>query len=104
MKGESGERWRMVRDQPPSLDTGLLKSNQVTWRTALECLLGLAAGPGMSIIRLCCKNSGAGETGSSRQVACRYSASQSEDVPDELDLPKDVAFRQPPHLAFLDHV
>jgi hypothetical protein len=29
---------------------------------------------------------------------------QSEEFTDELDLPKDIAFRQPPHLAFLDHV
>ena len=29
---------------------------------------------------------------------------QSEDFPDELNLPKDIPFRQPPHLAFPDHV
>jgi hypothetical protein len=40
----------MLRAQPPSLDTGLVKSNQVTRRTALECLLGLATRPGMSTI------------------------------------------------------
>jgi hypothetical protein len=33
-----------------------------------------------------------------------YSAFQSEDFPDELDLPKHIPFRQPPHLAFPDHV
>ena len=50
MRGAYGERWRMLRDQPPSLDAGLVKSNQVTRRTALECLLGLAAVPEMSTI------------------------------------------------------
>ena len=50
MKGAYGEPWRMLRDQTPSLNKGLVKSNQVTRRTALECLLGLAAGPGMSTI------------------------------------------------------
>jgi hypothetical protein len=29
---------------------------------------------------------------------------RSEDFPDELNLPKNVPFRQPPHLAFPDHV
>src|SRR5204863_1329250 len=29
---------------------------------------------------------------------------QSEHFPDELNLPKDIPFRQPPHLAFPDHV
>src|SRR5215471_1751218 len=29
---------------------------------------------------------------------------QSENSPDELNLPKDIPFRQPPHLAFPDHV
>ena len=33
-----------------------------------------------------------------------YSAFQSEDFPDELNLPKDIPFRQPPYLAFPDHV
>jgi len=32
------------------------------------------------------------------------SAFQSEGFPDELNLPKDIPFRQPPHLAFPDHV
>ena len=32
------------------------------------------------------------------------SAFQSEDFPDELNLSKDIPFRQPPHLAFPDHV
>jgi hypothetical protein len=29
---------------------------------------------------------------------------QSEDFPDELNLSKNIPFRQPPHLAFPDHV
>jgi hypothetical protein len=29
---------------------------------------------------------------------------QSESFPDELNLPQDIPFRQPPHLAFPDHV
>jgi hypothetical protein len=29
---------------------------------------------------------------------------QSEDFPDELNLPKDIPFRQPPHLAFSNHI
>jgi hypothetical protein len=33
-----------------------------------------------------------------------YSAFQSEDFPDELNLPKNIPFRQPPHLAFPEHV
>jgi hypothetical protein len=28
---------------------------------------------------------------------------QSENFPDELNLPKDIPFRQPPHVAFPDH-
>ena len=32
------------------------------------------------------------------------SAFQSEGFPDELNLAKDIAFRQPPHLSFLDHM
>jgi hypothetical protein len=33
-----------------------------------------------------------------------YSVFQSEGFPDELNLPKNIPFRQPPHLAFPDHV
>src|ERR1700682_2543728 len=33
-----------------------------------------------------------------------YSVFQSEGFPDELNLSKHIAFRQPPHLAFPDHV
>ena len=33
-----------------------------------------------------------------------YSAFQSEGFPDELNLSKHIPFRQPPHLAFPDHV
>jgi hypothetical protein len=33
-----------------------------------------------------------------------YSIFQSEGFLDELDLPKDIPFWQPPHLAFPDHV
>ena len=29
---------------------------------------------------------------------------QSEDLPDELNLAKHIPFRQPPHLAFSDHM
>jgi hypothetical protein len=32
------------------------------------------------------------------------STPQSESFPDELNLPQDIPFRQPPHLAFPDHV
>jgi hypothetical protein len=39
---------RKLRDQPLSLETGFVKSNHVTRRTALECLLGVVFGPGMS--------------------------------------------------------
>jgi hypothetical protein len=34
----------------------------------------------------------------------RLFSSQSEDLPDELNLPQDIPFRHPPHLAFPDHV
>jgi len=33
-----------------------------------------------------------------------YSAFQSKGFPDKLNLSKHIAFRQPPHLAFPDHV
>jgi tetratricopeptide (TPR) repeat protein len=52
--------------------------------------------------RLCCKNDPVGPT---HPTSCiDGSAFQSESFPDELNLPKYIPFRQPPHLAFPDHV
>jgi hypothetical protein len=53
---------------------------------------------------LCCKNSSVGETASTANLVDRLFSFQSQDFPDELNLSKDVPFRQPPHLAFPDHV
>jgi hypothetical protein len=39
-----------------------------------------------------------------QSLGYRLFSFQSEDFPDELNLPKDIPFRQPPHLAFPDHV
>lgn len=46
MRDEYGERSRKLRDQPPLCE----KSNHVTRRTALECLLGVACGPGINTV------------------------------------------------------
>ena len=53
-------------------------------------------------IALCCKNDSVGQT----QPASFFDglAFQSESFLDELNLSKYVPFRQPPHLAFPDHV
>ena len=53
---------------------------------------------------LCCKNNSVGETEPTANLIGRLFSFQSEDFPDELNLTKDVPFRQPPHLAFPDHV
>jgi hypothetical protein len=51
MRGEYGEGLRKLRDQPSSLlKADLVKSTRLTRRTVLECLLGVAAGPGMSTV------------------------------------------------------
>jgi hypothetical protein len=47
---------------------------------------------------LCCKNDSVGQN--QLTLCIDGSAFQSEDFPDELNLPKDIPFRQPPHLAF----
>jgi hypothetical protein len=54
--------------------------------------------------RLCCKNNSVGDTEPTANLVGRLFSFQSEDFPDKLNLPKDVPFRQPPHLAFPDHV
>src|SRR5437660_11009612 len=53
---------------------------------------------------LCCKNNSVGETEPTASLVGRLFSFQSEDFPDKLNLPKDIPFRQPPHLAFPDHV
>jgi len=58
----------------------------------------------MRIKRLCCKNNSVGETEPTANLVGRLFSFQSENFPDELNLPKDIPFRQPPYLAFPDHV
>jgi hypothetical protein len=53
---------------------------------------------------LCCKNNSVGETEPTANLVGRLLSFQSADFPDELNLPKDIPFRQPPHLAFPGHV
>jgi hypothetical protein len=55
-------------------------------------------------VRLCCKRQFGGEAESTGNVVGRLLSFQSEDLVDELNLPKDIPLRQPPHLAFSDHV
>jgi hypothetical protein len=55
-------------------------------------------------IWLCCKNNSVGETEPTAKLVGRLFRLQSEDLTDELNLPKDIPLRQPPHLAFPDHV
>jgi len=45
-----------------------------------------------------------GDTEPTTNLIGRLFSLQSENFPDELNLPKDIPFRQPPHLAFPDHV
>jgi hypothetical protein len=45
-----------------------------------------------------------GETEPIANFVGRLISFQSEDFPDETNLSKDIPFRQPPHLAFPDHV
>jgi hypothetical protein len=63
---------------------------------------GLPAGVPKS--GLCCKN----ELWQNHIIGSLFdiddSALQSESFPDELNLSYDIPFRQPPHLAFSDHV
>ena len=55
--------------------------------------------------RMCCKNRFCRRSGPIAKLSgIDCSAFQSEGFPDELNLPKDIPFRQPPHLAFPDHV
>jgi hypothetical protein len=51
-----------------------------------------------------CKNNSVGETEPTGNLVGRLSSFQSEDFPVELNLSKDIPFRQPPYLAFPDHV
>jgi hypothetical protein len=53
---------------------------------------------------LYCKNNSVGETEPTASLVDRLFSFQSEDFPDELNLPNDITLRQPPHLAFPDHV
>jgi hypothetical protein len=53
---------------------------------------------------LCCKNNSVGKTEPTANLVGRLFSFQSEDFPDELNLPEDIPFRQPPHLAFPDHL
>jgi hypothetical protein len=53
---------------------------------------------------LCCKNYSVGETEPTGNLLVPLCSFQSEDFPDELNLSKHIPFRQPPDLAFPDHV
>jgi hypothetical protein len=64
----------------------------------------LASFPSGLSFGLCCKNNSVSETEPTVKLVGRLFSPQSEDFPDELYLPKDIPFRQPPHLAFPDHV
>src|SRR5262249_16681303 len=52
--------------------------------------------------RLCCKNNSGVETESTGNLVGRLLSFQPEHLANELNLPKDIPFRQRPHLAFLD--
>src|SRR6266850_8170694 len=77
-------------------------------RTAIPngpiAIVRIKVGKNTSGKRLCCKNNSVGETEPTANLVGRLWSFQSEDFPDKLNLPKDIPFRQPPHLAFPDHV
>src|SRR5258706_3786429 len=50
------------------------------------------------------KNNSVARTEPTANLVGRLFSFQSEDFADELNLPNDIPFRQPPHLAFADHV
>jgi hypothetical protein len=52
----------------------------------------------------CVAKNSVGETEPTANLVGRLFSLQSEDFPDELNLAKNIPFRQPPHLAFPDHV
>jgi hypothetical protein len=64
----------------------------------------LAAASARASRWLCCKNSSVGETESIANLVGGLFSLQSEDFLDELNLSKDISFRQPSHLAFPDHM
>src|SRR5258708_32629153 len=53
---------------------------------------------------LCCKNNLVRETEPTAELVGRLFSLQSKDFSDEPNLPKHIPFRQPPHLAFPDHM
>ena len=69
-----------------------------------EAYTSVSIEPVKTTARLCCKNHSVGETEPAANLVGRLFSFQSEDFPDELNLPKDIPFRQPPHLAFPNHV
>ena len=73
-------------------------------RAGQLCSKSATSPPKLLLLGLCCKKNSVSETEPTTNLVGRLFSFQSEDFPDELNLPKDIPFRQPPHLAFPDHV
>src|SRR5260370_1790886 len=85
----------------------LISNASGTARICDECVAvcsSILRDDAMAAKGLCCKNNAVVETEPTANLFGRLFSFQSEDFPDELNLPKDIPFRQPPHFAFPDRV